>query len=100
MPVLVALHDPEHALPRDHLCSVSARDRLALVRGHLIDFLLLGPASTQRAELVGHLPDAVLIGDQYIAVPPCQAMRPIEILHMPFDEIGTAAAACFAQQRQ
>ena len=55
-------------------------------------------AGTQRAEPMRHLPDAVLVGDQHVVVPPGEAVGPVEVLDVALDPLGLAVAVLVAQQ--
>jgi len=94
------LHNAEHTFRGEHLGTVSARNRFALFRRHLIDALIFRPAGAQRSKDVRHTPNAILIGHQEVIVPPGEAIRSVEVLHMPFDPIGPATPGSIAQQRQ
>src|SRR4029453_11174733 len=72
-----------------------------LVGGYIARGNFLGTETgTQGAEPMRHLPDAVLIGDQYEAVTPSKPVRTIEALGMPLNPIGLAVAVVVAQQRE
>jgi hypothetical protein len=47
-----------------------------------------------------HLPDAILVGDQYEAVTPSKPVGTIEALGMTLNPIGLAIAAVVTQQRE
>src|SRR5262249_5116256 len=88
--ILVTLDDAEDALFGDHLGTVGARNRLAFLGRHLLDALLLAAASAQGTDDVGHLPDAILIGDKHVALTPRQTIRPVQIFDVPTDPLCLA----------
>src|SRR3954452_24588671 len=98
MAVLMALHDAEHALIRNHLRTIGTGYRTALIRRHLIDPLLLRAPCTQGAELVRNAPDTILVHNQHVAIPPSEAIWLVEILDMALDPVGAPAAVRVAQK--
>ena len=56
-------------------------------------------AGAHRADPVRHLPDAVLVGDQHLAVAPGEAVGPVQALDVALDPVGLAVAVLVAQQR-
>src|SRR5260370_29157317 len=56
-------------------------------------------AGAQCTELVRHPPDAVLIRDQHVAVPPGKTIWAIEIFDMALDEGGAPATRRVTQPR-
>jgi len=92
MPVLVALNDAKYTLFRDHLSTVGPRCRLTFVRRYLIDALCLTAASAKGAEIVWHAPDAVLIGNKDVVVPPSQTVGFVEVLDVTVNPCSVPAA--------
>jgi hypothetical protein len=84
----------------NHLRAIGARYRLALLRRHLVHALILGATCAQCADLMRHLPDAVLVGDQHVVIAPGEAIRFVEVLDVPLDPRRMAAAIDATQQRQ
>ena len=56
-------------------------------------------AGTHRADSMRHLPDAVLVGDQNLAVAPGEPVGPVQALDVAIDPVGLAVAVVVAQQR-
>src|SRR4029077_5873424 len=78
---------------------IGAGHRPSLLRRHLINALRFAPPGAERAENLRHAPDAVLVGYQYVAVPPGESVGSVKILDVAFDPLRTSAAV-IAQQRQ
>src|SRR5262245_2728601 len=97
----VTLNNPEHALLGDHPLAHDGRGRLALL-GRYIGGANVLPAEsgTQGTEPMRHLPDAILVGDQYEAITPSQPVGTIEALGMALNPIGLAVAVVVTQQRE
>ena len=100
MAVLMANGDAEDALFGQHLRPIGAGHRLALIGRHLVDALRRHRAAgAECADIVGHAPDAVLVGHQETVVAPGEAIGPVEVLDMAIDPFGPAFSVV-AQQRQ
>ena len=96
----MALDDAKDALLGQHLGTIGARHRLALLGRHLVGALRRHRAAgAQCADDVRHSPDAILVAHQDIAVSPGEAVGPVQILDMAVDPDGMAPAVV-AQQRQ
>ena len=95
----MTLDDAEDALLGDHLGTVGSGNRFALTDGHLIDAQRFASAGAERAKIMRHAPDAVLIGDQHVIALPGEAIGPVEIFDVAVDPYG-ASGAVVAQQGQ
>jgi hypothetical protein len=91
---------PKTPLFRQQFRAIRARHRLALIGRNLVGALGRRRApGTQRADHVRHAPDRVLVGDENLVAPQCEAIGPVEVLDMPVDPFG-AALVVVAQQGQ
>ena len=100
MAVGVALDEAEHALLGQHLFANKGRGGLALLGRYVRDLgVARACARAQGAETMRHLPDAVLVGDQNLAVAPGQAIRAVQPFDVAIDPVRLAIAVVIAKQR-
>ena len=94
------MDDAEHALLGQHLFADDGRGGLALLGRHVRDLGVAGArARTHGAETMRHLPDAVLVGDQNLAVAPGQAIGAVQSFDVAIDPVRLAVAVVVAKQR-
>ncbi len=88
----MTLDDAEDALLGDHLGAVGSGHRFALVGGHLIDAQRFASAGAERAKIMRHAPDAVLIGHQHVIALPGEAIGPVKVFDVAVDPYGVPTA--------
>jgi hypothetical protein len=98
--VAMALDEAEGAFLRHERLPVGLLRGLALRGRHLPDGLLHAVPGAHVAELVGHAPDPLLVGDEEVVVPPGEPIRRLEAFGVALDPLGAAIAVTVAQQRQ
>src|SRR5262245_57540532 len=96
----MADRDTEHALLREHFLAVEVARWLTILRCYIGRFAIGSVSGADIAEFVRHLPNAVLIGNENVTLPPGQPVGLVEALRMPFDEFRLAVAIGIPEQSE